>query len=84
MHITLIRSGGFAGISVHREIDTTTLGAEQRRAMEHLATRAKAERAAPNAEPDAFEYEITIDKSRFIVDGSSPAWHALIEMITTR
>jgi hypothetical protein len=84
MRIAMTRSGGFAGISSHREIDTTQLPVERRRAIEQLAARARVERSSPNAEADAFEYEITIDGARFVVDGSSPAWHALIELIESR
>jgi len=84
MRLALTRSGGFAGITLHREIDTTQLPPERRRVIEQLAARARVERASPNAEADAFEYEITIDGARYVVDGSSPAWHALIESIERR
>ena len=84
MRIGLLRSGGFSGIAFRREIDTARLPPDQRRQIEQLAARARLERAAPNAEADAFEYEINIDGARYIVDGSSPAWHSLIECITTR
>jgi hypothetical protein len=82
MRIALVRSGGFSGITLRREIDTTKLPADKRRVIEQLASRARAERAAPNAEADGFEYEISIDGTRYLVDGSSPAWHSLIERIT--
>lgn len=84
MRIGLLRSGGFSGITFRREIDTAKLPAEQRRQIEQLAARARLERAAPNAEPDGFEYEVNIDGARYMVDGTSPAWHSLIEYITTR
>jgi hypothetical protein len=82
MRIALVRSGGFAGITFRREIDTTKEPPDQRRTIEQLAARARLERAAPNSEPDSFEYEIVIDGARYIVDGSTPAWHALIESMT--
>jgi hypothetical protein len=84
MRITLVRSGGFANIAVRREIDTAMLPAGERKALEQLAARARLERAAPNAEPDGFEYEVDIDGARYVVDGSSPAWHALIECVSNR
>jgi len=84
MRIALTRSGGFSGITLHREIDTTQLTADRRRVIEQLAAHARVERPSPNAEADAFEYEITIDSARYVVDGSSPAWHALIESLTPR
>jgi hypothetical protein len=84
MRIALTRSGGFAGITLHREIDTAQLPPDRRRVIEQLAARARAERASPNAEADAFEYEVTIDGARYLVDGSSPAWHALIESMERR
>jgi hypothetical protein len=84
MRISLLRSGGFAGITLRREIDTAQLPADKRRVVEQLASRARVERASPNAEADAFEYEISIDGARYLVDGTSPAWHSLIECITTQ
>lgn len=84
MRIALTRSGGFAGMTVRREIETSVLPAEERRIIEQLANRARLEHAPRNAEPDAFEYEVTIDGARYVVDGSSPAWHGLIERLTTR
>ncbi|HEX9500680.1 MAG TPA: protealysin inhibitor emfourin [Thermoanaerobaculia bacterium] len=84
MRIALVRSGGFSGITLRREIDTTRLPAGERQRIEHLALRARTERASTHDAPDAFEYEIDIDGARYVVDGSSPAWHSLIECITTR
>ena len=84
MRIGLARSGGFSGIPLRREIDTARLPADERKKIEHLALRARTERAATNDTPDAFEYEIDIDGARYVVDGSSPAWHSLIECLTTR
>ena len=83
MRIALVRSGGFAGITLRREIDTTRLPADERKRIEQLALRARTEPATAGDTPDAFEYEITIDGARYLVDGSSLAWHALIECIST-
>jgi len=84
MRIGLVRSGGFSGVTLRREIDTARLAADERKKIEQLALRARVERAAPNDAPDSFEYEITIDGARYVVDGSSPAWQSLIECLTTR
>lgn len=84
MRIALARSGGFSGITMRREIDTARLPADERHKIEKLALRARTERSATSDAPDAFEYEIDIDGARYVVDGSSPAWHSLIECITTR
>ena len=81
MRIALVRSGGFSGITLRREIDTTRLPADERKKIEHLALRARVERAATNDAPDSFEYEINIDGARYLVDGSLPAWHALIDCL---
>lgn len=84
MRIALVRSGGFSGVTVRHEIDTTRLPAGERKKIEQLALRARTERSATDDAPDAFEYEFDIDGAHYIVDGSSPAWHALIDCITTR
>lgn len=84
MRIALVRSGGFTGITLQRHIDTARLPADERKKVEHLALRARTEREVRSDAPDSFEYEINIDGARYLVDGSSPAWHALIECITTR
>ncbi len=84
MRIALARSGGFSGITLRREIDTTRLPADERKKIEQLALRARVERGATSDAPDSFEYEIDIDGAHFVVDGSSPAWHALIECVASR
>jgi len=84
MRIALVRSGGFSGVTLRREIDTTRLPADDRKKIEQFALRARVERAATSDAPDSFEYEIDIDGAHYVVDGTSPAWHSLIESITTR
>jgi len=84
MRIALVRSGGFSGMTLRRQIDTARLPTDERKKVEHLALRARTERGATSDAPDSFEYEINIDGARYLVDGSTPAWHALIDCITTR
>jgi len=84
MRIALVRSGGFAGVTLRHEIDTTRLPTDDRKKIEQLALHARVEKAATSDAPDSFEYEIDIDGARYVVDGTSPAWHSLIECITTR
>ncbi len=84
MRIALTRSGGFAGITQHREIDTTQLSPAQRREIEQLVSRARATSPAHEASADEFEYEIVIDGATYLVNDASGAWGALIDRLTTR
>ncbi|TRV81894.1 hypothetical protein FKN01_00910 [Streptomyces sp. 130] len=61
MRIQVSRTGGFAGIARHREIDTS--GRADAREWEALAGAALADgqAAAPKGVPDGFSYRITVD-----------------------
>ncbi|MYY01343.1 MULTISPECIES: protealysin inhibitor emfourin [unclassified Streptomyces] len=61
MRIQVSRTGGFAGIARHREIDTSQLA--DAKEWEALAGSALAEGqdTAPRGVPDGFSYRITID-----------------------
>ncbi|MFJ7630018.1 protealysin inhibitor emfourin [Streptomyces sp. NPDC097595] len=61
MRIQVSRTGGFAGIARHREIDTSGLADAQE--WEALAGTALADgqAAAPRGVPDGFSYRITVD-----------------------
>lgn len=61
MRIQVSRTGGFAGIARHREIDTSRLADAQE--WEALAGSALAEGqdTAPRGVPDGFSYRITVD-----------------------
>lgn len=66
MRIQVSRTGGFAGIARHREIDTSGLADAQEweaLAGSALAGSALAEGqdAAPRGVPDGFSYRITVD-----------------------
>jgi hypothetical protein len=80
MRITINRSGGFANIPLHREIDTSTLadGPE----IERLATTARHEPASKSPMPDAYVYDITIDGLRYVMTEPTGAWGTLIERLT--
>jgi hypothetical protein len=79
MRIALTRSGGFAGITQHREIDTAQLAPADRSDIERLVARAQAESPSRDGSPDAFEYEITIDGHRYVTSDAAGAWRELIE-----
>jgi hypothetical protein len=79
MRISVSRRGGFAGTTIHREIDTTRLAGRDE--LERLARRACAQPAERPRMPDAFEYEITIDGKTYVVSDEHPAWRALIERL---
>ncbi|MEU2245629.1 protealysin inhibitor emfourin [Streptomyces sp. NPDC019224] len=61
MRIQVSRTGGFAGIARHREIDTS--GRADAQEWEALAGSALADgqAAAPGGVPDGFSYRITVD-----------------------
>ncbi|MER6910948.1 protealysin inhibitor emfourin [Streptomyces sp. NPDC000594] len=68
MRIQVTRTGGFAGIELHREIDTDETGTGTGTAEDTTEWRALAERAVAEAYPsprrgvpDGFGYEITVD-----------------------
>ncbi|WKX70252.1 protealysin inhibitor emfourin [Streptomyces sp. XD-27] len=64
MRITVIRSGGFAGITRRAELDTTDRpDARHVEALAHQALETD-QGAAPRGVPDGFRYEITVDGSR--------------------
>ncbi|QRX90626.1 protealysin inhibitor emfourin [Streptomyces noursei] len=61
MHIRVTRSGGFAGLTLHAELETS--GRPDAAELERLATDAvtAAEPESSPVVPDGFEYEITVD-----------------------
>jgi hypothetical protein len=81
MRITLDRSGGFANIGLHRQIDTASLpdGSE----IERLAAAARAEPSSKSPMPDAYVYDITIDGMRYVMTEPAGAWEKLIERLTS-
>jgi hypothetical protein len=82
MRIEIVRSGGFAGMTRRREIDTATLPPGEAARMERLARAAEREPpgdAAPS--PDAFEHAVTIDGRRYVVRDPRGAWRALLEAL---
>ncbi len=81
MHITMDRSGGFANIRLHREVDTATLSPAEAAEIERLATAALKSTASSEPMPDAFTYVITIDGSRHVVTEPLGAWGKLIERL---
>ena len=81
MRIVLDRSGGFANIRVHREVDTSTLPRAEAEEIERLATGARKAPASSAPMPDAFTYRITIDGVVFSMTEPSGAWQTLIERL---
>jgi len=81
MRITLDRSGGFANIRVHREVDTGTLPRAEAEEIERLAAEARDTPAASAPMPDAFTYRIAIDGVGFSMTEPSGAWETLIERL---
>ncbi len=68
MMIHFVRSGGFAGIRLVRDFDTSALPVEQAQALEQLVDAAgffdlPDLAAATKPVPDSFEYRITVTSS---------------------
>jgi hypothetical protein len=81
MHITIDRSGGFANIRRHREVDTATLPTAEAAEIERLAAEAIKSPASSDPMPDAFTYVITIDRARHVMTEPAGAWGKLIERL---
>jgi hypothetical protein len=65
MKIGFVRSGGFAGMRLALDVDTTDLGAEEASQLSQFVDEARsALMAVPRAqpEPDRFEYQLTFER----------------------
>jgi len=82
MKITIDRSGGFANIPLHREIDTATLPHAEGAEIERLAEEARKSPVSATPMADAYSYVITIDGARYEMVESSGAWVKFIERIS--
>ncbi len=81
MRIELDRSGGFANIRVHREVDTAALPRAEAEEIERLAAEARNTPVSSAPMPDAFTYRITIDGVPYSMTEPSGAWEALLERL---
>jgi len=68
MHVSFVRSGGFAGILLTANLDSKTLPVDELSVLEREVADASffdlPEKLLPAAPvPDGFEYEITVDSS---------------------
>jgi len=79
MRLVLTRSGGFAGLTVRRSIETSKLPRTRARQIEALAVAAQKQRPPRDPSPDAFQYEIEIDGRRYDVSDGPGAWRSLID-----
>jgi hypothetical protein len=82
MRITIDRSGGFANIPLHREVDTSTLPPAEAAAIEKLADAAMKAPSSAKPMPDAYNYEITIDGKKHAMTEPAGAWAELIGHIS--
>lgn len=78
MKITIDRSGGFANIPFHREIDTATLPHAEAAEIERLATEARAVPVPSLPMADGYTYEVTIDGVRYVTTEPSGVWGKFI------
>jgi hypothetical protein len=83
MRVVVTRSGGFAGRTVHRMIDTSRLPSASQQRIESLLAAARKQPPPRDASPDSFQYEIEIDGERYEVSDGPGAWRILIEMLMT-
>jgi hypothetical protein len=83
MRVVVTRSGGFAGRTVRRIIDTSRLPSAAQHKIESLVAAARKQPPPRHASPDSFQYEIEIDGERYDVSDGAGAWRILIEMLMT-
>jgi hypothetical protein len=81
MRITIDRSGGFANIPLHREIDTAALPHAEAAEIERLADEARKSPVSSAPMADAYSYAITIDGVRHVMTEASGAWERLISRL---
>jgi hypothetical protein len=89
VRIAVRRSGGFANVGAHGEVDTASLPAAQARELERLAKTFPAKPPAPMRAAfgaDAYQYDITIDEKSYRADDLSlpDDWRALVELVLER
>jgi hypothetical protein len=92
MIIQLLRSGGFAAIQLHAEIDLNQLGAEERQRLAALVEAANffalPAELPPTPGADRFQYTLTIQRGEQVhtVQGSEAALpaplHQLVEEVS--
>jgi len=84
MIIEVARTGGFAGITRRRRIDTALLPQPLRSEFD-ARLRDAIERGehgpSPAPHADAFAWEITVDGVRYGIGEQDPAWRELIERV---
>lgn len=81
MRVALTRSGGFAGTTVRRTIDTARMPVASRRKIERLIDAARQQPPPHDLSPDSFQYEIEIDSEHYRVSDSPGPWRVLIETL---
>ncbi len=81
MRVVLTRSGGFAGTTVRRSVDTSRMPVASRQKIEKLIDEARQQPPPRDSSPDSFQYEIEIDGERYRVGDSPGAWRVLIETL---
>jgi hypothetical protein len=83
MRVVLTRSGGFAGMTMRRVIETSRLPSPAQQKIEHLVAAARKQPPPRDPSPDSFQYEIEIDGQRYEVSDGPGPWRILIEMLLT-
>lgn len=83
MRIVVTRSGGVAGRTVRRIIDTSRLPSARQHKIENLVAAARKQTPPGDRTPDSFQYEIEIDGEHYDVSDSAGAWRILIEVLMT-
>jgi hypothetical protein len=82
MKITIDRSGGFANIPLHREIDTAALPHAEAAEIERLAEDARKSPVSSAPMADAYTYVIAIDGVRYEMTEGAAAWEELIARLS--
>jgi hypothetical protein len=83
MRIAVRRSGGFANVGAHAEVETSELPRGKADEAQRLVKALPDLSSAPSRAADAYQYEITIDGKTYRAgDDSLPAeWRALVDFL---
>ncbi len=86
MKISLLRTGGFAGIAMNAAVDTASLAPAEAGHVEALAAKLPEQAPPPSANPqarDAFTYELRVGDQTYRADDSTmpDEWRPLVDWL---
>ena len=82
MHVHVGRSGGFAGLRLEGDVDTSTLAPDERGRLEQLIAHLRSSRGPSG--PDLFQYDLTITTDDGESRGGAPAVRRRLSPLRSR